>query len=94
MSARGPSGASKKLRNYCSDLRPGDLKLLCVLKGDRMEQHVQEAARNGGIQVLTTTLERLRRFPRAGGPRLLVPVWRTCHHRVIMCWRPAYGPHQ
>ena len=69
LSARGPSGAKRKFGRYLSPDRPEDLKLLAVLRGDRMERHLQELARDAGVPVITTTVQRLKRYSPVGDPR-------------------------
>ena len=59
-SARGKSGATRKLAGYKSDSRPRKDPALFAVRDSTMEEHLHEVARNKRLPLLTTTFPRLK----------------------------------
>ena len=58
-SARGRSGAAKKLHGYLDQRRRGTDPVIFALRDSRAEQHFQETGHKAGLPLLTTTFRRL-----------------------------------
>ena len=59
-SARGRSGATRKLRGYTHPRRRGTEPVLFAVRDARMEQHLQDVGRGTNLRLITTTFRRLK----------------------------------
>ena len=59
-SARGPSGAGRKLRNYTAVPRRRAKPVLFATRDTRMEQHLQTIGQSADLKLITITFKRLK----------------------------------
>ena len=77
-SARGRSRVERKMRGYASPQRINDWPVLMVVWDKEAEAVFQQVGEQAGVPMLTSTVDRIKKYRVVRRPPVLVHVWGAC----------------